>query len=290
MSIKVDNAVIMAAGTSSRFAPISYERPKALIEVRGEILIEREIKQLKDAGIDEIILVTGYMKEQFGYLKDKFGIELVNNPDYLVRNNNSTLWAVKDRLRNTYICSSDNYFTEDPFEKEVDYPYYAAVYSKGKTAEWCMTEDKDGWIDSVTIGGHDAWYMLGHAFWDETFSRKFISILEDIYELPETKGLLWEAIYMRRLDDLKLKMRRYPDDMIFEFDTLDELRAFDKSYVSDTRSEILKCIAGRLGCSEAEITEVNAYKNADNAAAGIRFRALGKHWEYDYTTQLEREI
>lgn len=290
MSIKVDNAVIMAAGTSSRFAPLSYERPKALIEVRGEILIEREIKQLKDAGIDEIILVTGYMKEQFGYLKDKFGIELVNNPDYLVRNNNSTLWAVKDRLRNTYICSSDNYFSEDPFEKEVDYPYYAAVYSKEKTAEWCMTEDKDGWIDSVTIGGHDAWYMLGHAFWDEAFSRKFIEILEDIYELPETKGLLWEAIYMRRLDELKLKMRRYPDDMIFEFDTLDELRAFDKSYVSDTRSEILKGIAGRLGCGEAEITEVNAYKNADNAAAGIRFRALGKHWEYDYTTQLEREI
>ena len=73
MSIKVDNAVIMAAGTSSRFAPLSYERPKALIEVRGEILIEREIKQLKDAGIDEIILVTGYMKEQFGYLTDKLG-------------------------------------------------------------------------------------------------------------------------------------------------------------------------------------------------------------------------
>ena len=38
--MKVDNAIIMAAGTSSRFAPISYERHKALIEVKGEILIE----------------------------------------------------------------------------------------------------------------------------------------------------------------------------------------------------------------------------------------------------------
>ena len=38
--MKVDNAIIMAAGTSSRFAPLSFERPKALIEVRGEILIE----------------------------------------------------------------------------------------------------------------------------------------------------------------------------------------------------------------------------------------------------------
>ena len=42
----VNNAVIMAAGTSSRFAPLSYEKPKALIEVKGEILIERQIKQV----------------------------------------------------------------------------------------------------------------------------------------------------------------------------------------------------------------------------------------------------
>ena len=46
MSYKVDNAIIMAAGTSSRFAPLSYEMPKALIEVKGEILIERQIRQL----------------------------------------------------------------------------------------------------------------------------------------------------------------------------------------------------------------------------------------------------
>ena len=41
----VDNAVIMAAGTSSRFAPLSYERHKGLTEVRGEVLIERQIRQ-----------------------------------------------------------------------------------------------------------------------------------------------------------------------------------------------------------------------------------------------------
>ena len=51
MSYIVDNAVIMAAGVSSRFAPLSYEKPKALVEVNGEILIERQIHQLKEAGI-----------------------------------------------------------------------------------------------------------------------------------------------------------------------------------------------------------------------------------------------
>ena len=51
MSYKADNAIIMAAGASSRFAPLSYEVPKALIRVKNEILLERQIRQLQEAGI-----------------------------------------------------------------------------------------------------------------------------------------------------------------------------------------------------------------------------------------------
>ena len=43
---RVQNAVIMAAGMSSRFAPLSYEIPKGLLKVKGQRLIEREIEQL----------------------------------------------------------------------------------------------------------------------------------------------------------------------------------------------------------------------------------------------------
>lgn len=43
MSYKIDNAIIMAAGYASRFAPLSYEEPKALLNIKGEILIERQI-------------------------------------------------------------------------------------------------------------------------------------------------------------------------------------------------------------------------------------------------------
>ena len=285
MSYKVDNAIIMAAGTSSRFAPLSYEKPKALTEVKGEVLIERQIRQILDAGIKDVIIVTGYKKEQLEYLKKKFGVKLVENKEYLTRNNNSTINAVKDDLNNSYICSSDNYFAQDPFETVVDDSYYAAVYSDGPTQEWCLTEDAEGYIDSVKIGGSDAWYMLGHTFWNEKFSRTFLSILEDIYDVPETAGKLWEAIYMEHLDVLKMKMRRYPADHIFEFDTLDELREFDITYKNDTRSVIMKDIAARLGCSESGITGVSVYKTLDNSASGIYFDACGKHYRYDYDTK-----
>ena len=290
MAYKVDNAVIMAAGTASRFAPLSYERPKALIQVKGEVLIERQIRQLQEAGVPQIYVVVGYMKEHFQYLADKFGVTILDNDSYLTRNNNGSIYAAKDYIRNSYICSSDNYFNENPFESEVDDSYYAAVYAEGKTAEWCMTEDADGYINSVQIGGSNAWYMLGHVFWNEDFSKKFLALLEQIYNLPETADKLWEKIFMEHLDMLKMKIRKYPESFIFEFDTLDELRTFDESYMDDTRSEILKSIAARLGVCQRELVEVHAFKDKTNAAAGVRLKVKGKTFEYHYDTKILTEV
>lgn len=286
--MKVDNAIIMAAGTSSRFAPLSFEKPKALIEVRGEVLIERQIKQLKEEGINEIIVVTGYKAEQFQYLEKKYDISLIENKDYLTRNNNASIYAVKDYLKNSYICSSDNYFFDNPFENEVEESYYSSVYAKGNTDEWCI-EEQDGYIKDVKVGGKDAWIMLGHVFWSEAFSRKFCSILEEEYNLPETSNKLWETIYIEHIDELPMKIKKYPAEFIFEFDTLDELREFDISYKEDTRSMILKKIAKELNCTEGEIVNVKAFKEKDNSAAGFSFEA-NKKYKYYYRTQRLEEI
>ena len=286
--MKVDNAIIMAAGTSSRFAPLSYEKPKALIEVRGEVLIERQIRQLREAGIEKVVVVTGYKAEQFEYLKDKYGVVLINNPYYLTRNNNSSIYAAREYIKNSYICSSDNYFITNPFESDVDESYYSAVYMEGDTGEWCISED-GGWIKDVKVGGQDSWVMLGHVFWSESFSRYFLHILEDEYELPETADKLWETIYIEHINELPMKIRKYPADFIFEFDTLDELREFDDSYISNTRSEILTKIAGELGVEEKEIRSVKAFKDKDNAAAGFSFET-GKKYKYYYKTETMEEL
>lgn len=286
--MKVDNAIIMAAGTASRFAPLSYEKPKALIEVRGEVLIERQIRQLRETGIEEVVVVTGYKAEQFEYLKDKYGVVLINNPYYLTRNNNSSIYAAREYIKNSYICSSDNYFITNPFESDVDESYYSAVYMEGDTGEWCISED-GGWIKDVKVGGQDSWVMLGHVFWTESFSRSFLHILEDEYEWPETADKLWETIYIEHINELPMKIRKYPADFIFEFDTLDELREFDDSYISNTRSEILTKIAGELGVEEKEIRSVKAFKDKDNAAAGFTFET-GKKYKYYYKTEAMEEL
>lgn len=286
--MKVNNAIIMAAGTASRFAPLSFEKPKALIEVRGEILIERQINQLQEAGIKEIIIVTGYKAEQFEYLKKKYNVTLVHNSEYLTRNNNSSIYAVKKYLKNSYICSSDNYFLINPFEKEVEGSYYSAVFAEGKTEEWCISE-KGGIIENVVVGGENSWIMLGHVFWSEEFSRKFISILENEYDKLETANKLWETIYIEHINELRMMIRKYPSDFIFEFDTLDELRKFDESYMRNTRSKIIKGIAEKLNITEDKICDIKSFKDCNNAAVGFLFNA-GKKYKYYYETQNMEEI
>ncbi len=150
---KVDNAVIMAAGVSSRFAPLSYEKPKGLFEVRGEILIERQIRQLQEAGITDITVVVGYMKEAFFYLEDMLGVNIVVNPTYATRNNNGTLMQISDRLRNTYICSSDNYFEHNVFKPYQFRSCYSAVFQDGKTDEYCAQVARSGAIAHISQGG-----------------------------------------------------------------------------------------------------------------------------------------
>ena len=98
---RVRNAVILAAGIGRRLAPLSFERPKALFKVRGEVLIERLIGQLHEAGVNDIYVVIGSMKESFYYLEDKLGVHLIENPDYVFRNNNASLYAAREHLGNS---------------------------------------------------------------------------------------------------------------------------------------------------------------------------------------------
>lgn len=277
---RVKNAVIMAAGLSSRFAPISYERPKGVLKVRGEVLIERQIRQLQEAGINDITVVVGYKKEEFFYLGDLFGIDIVVNPDYASRNNNSTIKRVASKLGNTYICSSDDYFTSNPFEKYVYEAYYASVYVEGDTDEYCLqTKGKDGLITGVGIGGADSWIMLGHVYWDAGFSARFLEILEEVYDDPDTAGKLWEDIYLDHIGQLRMVKREYAPGDIWEFDSLDELREFDPDFIDNVDSEIMDNIAGVLECSRRDISGIVPIKQGLTNLS-FKFEVRGESYVY----------
>lgn len=256
------NAIILSAGTASRFVPLSAERPKGLLEVKGEILIERQIRQLQEAGISEITIVVGYKAEMFEYLKEKFGVRIVLNEEYYRYNNTSSVVRVLDKLGNTYICSSDNYFKLNVFKETPSQSYYSALYAEGETNEYCLTIDTKDNITKVVVGGRDAWYMIGHVYFSEDFSKAFKQLLAVEYEKEETKQGYWEDVYIRNINELPMmQVHRYKEQDIEEFDSIDELRLFDGTYISDTRSSVVKTIAKEMNCTEAELCKFTHIKH-----------------------------
>lgn len=272
----------MAAGMSSRFVPISLEKPKGLLEVKGEVLIERQICQLKSAGVEDITVVTGYKAKAFQYLREKFGVFLVHNEDYNRYNNTSSVIRVIDRLDNSFLCCSDHYFSRNVFMDSTNESYYAARYAKGETGEYCLTMDSHDYIKEVSIGGQDAWYMAGHVFFSDSFSRKFREIMKQEYSKESVRNGYWEDVYIQYINELPMQVRRYADSDLFEFDTLDELRVFDKSYIVDTRSIILKDICNRMSWEEQELSHIKKIKMEENDAI-FTIDHLGETYQVSWT-------
>lgn len=229
---KVDNAVIMAAGFGLRSLPLSRFVPKGLYKVKGERLIERQIKQLIEAGIEKIIVVVGYLKDQFRYLEEKYNVVIVENDDYYRYNNISSLYVAKEYLKNSYICCSDNYFSKNVFEEYVYDSYYSCKYTKEYAEEYCVTKMEGDYIAAIHKGGSEAWYTIGEAFFSTKFSNKFVKLLESEYGRRETKKMLWDDFHIRHIEELPILLVKYSDEIVQEFDTVDDVIAFDPDFVN----------------------------------------------------------
>ena len=69
---KVKRAIFLAAGFGSRMVPVTLNTPKPMVKVNGKRISETLLDAVVDVGIEEIIIVTGYLSEQFELLLKKY--------------------------------------------------------------------------------------------------------------------------------------------------------------------------------------------------------------------------
>ena len=279
---RVDGALIIAAGFGSRFVPLTFEMPKGLLEVFGERMIERQIKQLHEVGIRNITIAVGYLKEKFEYLIDKYGVELLYNPEYTSKNTLTTIYRARKVLegRNMYILSSDNWMRENMYHAYECGAWYSSAFQRGETKEWCLYFNKKGRITDVKVGGRDQWVMYGPAYFSREFSRQFLPVLEAYYKTPGTEQFYWEQVYVdmlegearRRLeeeasglaasrwDEIEMDVNRQPDDQVYEFENLEELRLFDPRYQNHSDNAAMKLVAEVFKVPESHIKDIRCLK------------------------------
>lgn len=275
------NAIILAAGKSNRFAPFTYERPKALFSVKGEILIERQIKQLREANVKDIYIVVGYMKEKFFWLEQKYGVHLLLNNKFGEKGNLYSLYLARQYLGDTFLCCADHYFLHNPFldANKENRSYRAVSYQQGKFLEFGVVCSDADVITRVMIGGCDSLAMVGPAYMNRGFSEKFRTLLEKEINDFGVSSMFWEEFYAKHISELTLYKKEFLDTEILEFECIDDLRAFDSEFLANIDSNIVSNICETLMCNRNDIVNIEVI-NAGLTNVSFSFECNDKRYVY----------
>ena len=112
--------VILAAGMAKRLRPLTDTKPKCLLKVGERTLLERTIDAMRQAGIQEFLVVTGYRGEMIrsfleGYAKTcKVSFTFLDNTDYEHNNNIYSLWMACQKVRGSEFLLMDSDILCDP--------------------------------------------------------------------------------------------------------------------------------------------------------------------------------
>lgn len=213
-------AVLLAAGYGMRSSSAIGSVPHALLEIKGEPIIERFIKQLHSVGVFEIYIVVGYAKERFEYLIDKYGVELIVNTEYARRQTLHSLFLAKEHLENCYIVHCDTWCKHNPFNNYELYSWYMvsdahndkSFVRVNRKGELAVTPTGSGGDDMTGIAyvvkeksailrerltAMDADYRYNFCFWEDALYESGKLILdaktihfEDIREISNFEDML----------------------------------------------------------------------------------------------------
>lgn len=222
--------IIMAAGLGSRMRPITETVPKPLVKVFGKPLIETVIDGLLRREISEIYIVVGYLKEKFISVCEKYPqVKLIENPDYLVKNNISSIYAVKDVLgiANCFICEADLLVSDTTiFDKQLDESCYYGKMVEGVSDDWIF-ELQDGYISRVKKGGTDTYNMVGISYFKKDDAQVLRDKIIEAYAKEENANMYWDEVVDLNLQELRLRIQPVAEGQIVEIDTVDELMSID---------------------------------------------------------------
>lgn len=233
---RVKRMIIIAAGYGSRLRPITINTPKPLVRVHGQRIIDSLLDAAVAAGIEDIVLVRGYLGEQFDQLTKKYPqLRFVENPAYTEANNISSVDRVRELLPGAYVAEADLLYWQPRLVTKYQYESNYLGAATEHTDDWCFHIDEDGYIREIGIGGDHCFHMFGLSWWTEADGARLAEDIHAAFADPAGKKLYWDEVAMKlHAGEYRVAVRPCTFEDIIEIDTFAELKALDAAYAEET--------------------------------------------------------
>ena len=215
-------AIILAAGLGSRFKEITKKTHKALLPINDIPNLERTIQFLHEAGIKDIYIVTGHLRESFEYLIEKYNVSLVYNDKYKEYNSIYSMNQVLNFLGNSFVIDSDVVLLKNLFlEKPNQSTYYTVLRDKSSNKEWIPILNNNK-VQNIIVSDEYRPSLLGISFWSlddaKIIQNEYIKFLEE--KILYNSSLYWDNIPMSIIDKLDVTTIEIEKNIAFEMDNL----------------------------------------------------------------------
>ncbi|MEY8349338.1 NTP transferase domain-containing protein [Bacillus cereus] len=222
-------AILLAAGMGTRLRPLTLTTPKSLVEVNGRPMLERQIEYLQEVGVEEIIVVTGYLAEKFDYLVDKYNVKLVHNDKYNVYNNIYTMYLVREYLQDAYVMDADVYLHRNIFIENPESSLYFSAKKEDFRNEWIIKHDENRKVYDIEIGdGDDDYILCGISYWSKEDGVHIVKKLEEVVDQEDFTELYWDNIVKDNIQDLNVHLYEIDSNDSFEIDSVEDLQKVEE--------------------------------------------------------------
>ena len=204
---------------------------KPMIPVNGVPMIVSILQALRQNGIRDTVIVTGYRAEAFEPVRERFPeVRLIHNPVWAECNNISSMYAAREYLPEAIVLDGDQVIRNPAaLSPEAERSGYNAVWTERETGEWLMTLDDRGVVTGCSrTGGSHGWQLYSVSRWSR---EDGLQLARDVAEAFEggNRSIYWDDVpFFVHPEHYRLGVREMADGDVVEIDSTEELRRYEQ--------------------------------------------------------------